>query len=139
MKSARLLAELTQAQLAPKVGVSRQTIIAIERGDYAPSVYLALKIARELSSKVEQLFHLTDNLSVIPNAAGFDEREKGTATDPAVITDKDWLRTPGKNLHPHIAAHTLNVRARVRRRAVRRTPRGLPAPRVQPAGAESAQ
>ena len=89
MKSARLLAELTQAQLAPKVGVSRQTIIAIERGDYAPSVYLALKIARELSSKVEQLFHLTDNLSVIPNAAGFDEREKGTATDPAVITDKD--------------------------------------------------
>lgn len=112
MKSARLLAELTQAQLAPKVGVSRQTIIAIERGDYAPSVYLALKIARELSSKVEQLFHLTD---------------------------KDWLRTPGKNLHPHIAAHTLNVRARVRRRAVRRTPRGLPAPRVQPAGAESAQ
>lgn len=69
MKSARLLAELTQAQLASKVGVSRQTIIAIERGDYAPSVYLALKIARELSSKVEQLFHLTDNLSVIPNAA----------------------------------------------------------------------
>lgn len=89
VKSARLLAELTQAQLASKVGVSRQTIIAIERGDYAPSVYLALKIARELSSKVEQLFHLTDNLSVIPNAADFDEREKGTATDPAVIPDKD--------------------------------------------------
>lgn len=37
VKSARLLAELTQAQLAPKVGVSRQTIIAIERSDYAPA------------------------------------------------------------------------------------------------------
>lgn len=63
VKEVRKGAKLTQAQLAQQVGVSRQTIIAIERGDYAPSVYLALKIARELSSKVEQLFHLTDDAS----------------------------------------------------------------------------
>lgn len=56
VKSARLLAELTQAQLAAKVGVSRQTIISIERGDYAPSVYLALSIAHFLNSTVEDLF-----------------------------------------------------------------------------------
>lgn len=49
---------LTQAQLAQLAGVSRQTIISIERGDYAPSVYLALRIAAQLESTVEELFHL---------------------------------------------------------------------------------
>lgn len=46
----------TQAELAEQVGVSRQTIIAVERGDYAPSVYLALRIARVLGATVEELF-----------------------------------------------------------------------------------
>ena len=49
---------LTQARLAEAVGVSRQTIIAIERGDYSPSVYLALRIARCLDTTVEELFPL---------------------------------------------------------------------------------
>lgn len=56
VRSARLRAELTQAQLAAQAGVSRQTIISIERGDYAPSVYLALAIAHILGSTVEELF-----------------------------------------------------------------------------------
>lgn len=47
---------LTQAELAEQVGVSRQTIIAVEQGDYAPSVYLALRIARALGRTVEELF-----------------------------------------------------------------------------------
>lgn len=47
---------LTQAELAGAVGVSRQTIISIERGDYAPSVYLAIRIAKTLRSTVESLF-----------------------------------------------------------------------------------
>ena len=47
---------LTQAELAEQVGVSRQTIIAVEQGDYAPSVYLALRIARTLGGTVEELF-----------------------------------------------------------------------------------
>ena len=47
---------LTQAELAEAVGVSRQTVIAVERGDYAPSVYLALRIAAVLGATVEQLF-----------------------------------------------------------------------------------
>ncbi|GAB3605110.1 hypothetical protein GCM10027413_05190 [Conyzicola nivalis] len=47
---------VTQAELADFVGVSRQTIIAIEQGDYAPSVYLALRIARSLGGTVEELF-----------------------------------------------------------------------------------
>ncbi len=47
---------LTQAELATAVGVSRQTVIAVERGDYAPSVHLALRIARALGVTVEELF-----------------------------------------------------------------------------------
>lgn len=58
VKYARKIVSLTQAQLAETVGVSRQTIISIERGDYAPSVYLALRIARTLNSTVESLFPL---------------------------------------------------------------------------------
>ncbi len=52
--------ELSQQQLADRVGVSRQTIISIERGDYAPSVKLALLLATTLDAKVEDLFILED-------------------------------------------------------------------------------
>lgn len=48
--------DLTQAQLASSVEVSRQTIVSIEGGDYAPSVYLALRIADVLETTVEELF-----------------------------------------------------------------------------------
>jgi putative transcriptional regulator len=47
---------LTQGELAEKVGVTRQTIIAIERGNYTPSVLLALKFADVFSVSVEDLF-----------------------------------------------------------------------------------
>lgn len=50
--------ELSQAQLADQVAVSRQTIIAIERGDYNPSVKLALQLAKALKVPVETLFEL---------------------------------------------------------------------------------
>ncbi len=56
VRAARRLAELTQAQLAQAVDVSRQTIVAIEAGDYAPSVYLALRVASVLHTSVEELF-----------------------------------------------------------------------------------
>ncbi|MBE1490454.1 helix-turn-helix transcriptional regulator [Plantactinospora soyae] len=52
----RRAAGLTQQQLADAVEVSRQTIIAMETGDYAPSVYLAIKIARALETSVEALW-----------------------------------------------------------------------------------
>ena len=53
--------ELSQQQLADLVSVSRQTIIAIERGDYNPSVKLALLLARQLETTVDQLFELEKN------------------------------------------------------------------------------
>lgn len=60
LKSIRKAVGLTQAELAFQVEVSRQTIISIERGDYAPSVYLALRLARTLNVTVEDIFSLTE-------------------------------------------------------------------------------
>jgi putative transcriptional regulator len=54
----RLKAGLTQVELAEKVGVTRQTIIAIEKGDYTPSVALALRLAKVFRVSVEDLFTL---------------------------------------------------------------------------------
>jgi putative transcriptional regulator len=56
VRRVRRAAEMTQRELADAVGVSRQTIVSIETSDYAPSVYLALRIAATLRSTVEELF-----------------------------------------------------------------------------------
>lgn len=53
--------ELSQQQLADMVSVSRQTIVAIERGNYSPSVKLALLLADKLGTTVETLFELEDD------------------------------------------------------------------------------
>lgn len=53
--------ELSQQQIADMVKVSRQTIVSIERGDYNPSVKLALLLAKRLETTVEQLFDLEEN------------------------------------------------------------------------------
>jgi putative transcriptional regulator len=50
--------ELTQQQLADRIGVTRQTIISIEKGKYKPSVELALRLARTFGVRVEDLFTL---------------------------------------------------------------------------------
>jgi putative transcriptional regulator len=48
--------EMTQEQLAEKVGVTRQTIIALEAGKYLPSLFLAIKLARVFARNVEEVF-----------------------------------------------------------------------------------
>ncbi len=48
--------EMTQQQLADKVGATRQTIIAIESGKYAPSLELAFRVARVFNAGVEDVF-----------------------------------------------------------------------------------
>ncbi len=50
---------ITQEKLAEAVGVTRQTIIAIEKGNYTPSVLLAFKIAAFFKEPVEKIFSLT--------------------------------------------------------------------------------
>lgn len=49
----------TQEELASKANVSRQTIIALEKGNYTPSILLALKIASFFKMPVEQLFKIS--------------------------------------------------------------------------------
>lgn len=49
---------ITQQDLADAVGVTRQTIIAIEKGNYAPSIFLALKIAQFFQKPVEKVFYI---------------------------------------------------------------------------------
>jgi len=49
--------EMTQADLARQVGLTRQTIIAIEQGRYSPSLEVAFKIARVLGASIEEVFH----------------------------------------------------------------------------------
>lgn len=49
--------KLTQQELADAVGVTRQTIIAIEKGNYTPSVVLAIKLAQFFRKSVETIFH----------------------------------------------------------------------------------
>ncbi len=51
---------MTQAELAQRVGVTRQTIHSIEKGKYKPTIELALRLARELGVAVEELFELDD-------------------------------------------------------------------------------
>lgn len=59
LRRLRLLdGEMTQLELAEKVGVTRQTIFSIEKGRYNPSVGLALRLARALALKVEDLFEI---------------------------------------------------------------------------------
>jgi putative transcriptional regulator len=56
LKVYRAIHNLTQEELARRVGVTRQTIIAIENGRYNPSLELAFKLAKTLNARIEELF-----------------------------------------------------------------------------------
>ena len=56
----RAIKRITQAQLAELIGVSRQTIVAIENEKYVPSTVLSLKIARVFDKRVDDIFELEE-------------------------------------------------------------------------------
>ncbi|GAA0722769.1 helix-turn-helix transcriptional regulator [Aquimarina litoralis] len=58
IKIERAIHDFTQADLAEKIGVSRQTINAMEKNKYVPSTVLALKIAKLFGKPVEEIFFL---------------------------------------------------------------------------------
>ena len=60
VKDLRVTAGLRQEDLAARTGVSRQTIISIERGRYNPSLELAWKLSRMLGVTIEELFCFTE-------------------------------------------------------------------------------
>ena len=63
LKELRAKQGLNQQQLGSLVGASRQTISLIERGDYNPSITLALRISQVFQVPVEQVFYLTEEES----------------------------------------------------------------------------
>ena len=56
LKSARAALDMSQQQLADAVGVSRQTVNAIEKGDYNPTINLCIAICRALGRTLDELF-----------------------------------------------------------------------------------
>ena len=56
LKAARAAKDLSQQALADRVGVSRQTIVAIEKGDYNPTINLCRQICRALGKTLDELF-----------------------------------------------------------------------------------
>lgn len=69
LRVARAERNVSQAELARAAGVSRQTISSIETGQYCPSTILALRLARVLDERVEDLFWLEGETDVEPVSA----------------------------------------------------------------------
>ena len=61
LKVYRAMHDLTQEDLAKKLGVTRQTIISIEKGKYDPSLVLAFRMARLLKVVIEDIFDYEEN------------------------------------------------------------------------------
>ena len=61
LKEYRARINVNQSEMGRMVGVSRQTISQIERGDYSPSVTLALKIAKVCNARVEDIFEYEED------------------------------------------------------------------------------
>ena len=60
IKELRARYNLTQDELADKVGVTRQTMLYLEKGKYNPSLVLAYKVAKALNSTIEEVFIIED-------------------------------------------------------------------------------
>jgi len=53
--------EMTQANLAKVIGASRQTVVAIEKGQYSPSLELAFKISKAFNKSIEDIFYIEED------------------------------------------------------------------------------
>lgn len=60
VKELRAKHSLTQGALAEKVDVTRQTIVALEKGSYIPSLLLAMRIAQTFQLPIEEIFYMED-------------------------------------------------------------------------------
>jgi putative transcriptional regulator len=65
IKVFRAMHDLTQEDLAGAIGVTRQTILAIEKGKYVPSLDLAFKISRNFKVNIEDVFQYEDEMRTI--------------------------------------------------------------------------
>jgi putative transcriptional regulator len=65
IKVFRAMHDLTQEDLAQATGVTRQTILAIEKGKYVPSLDLAFKISRYFNVNIEEVFQYSDTIRTV--------------------------------------------------------------------------
>jgi putative transcriptional regulator len=65
IKVFRAIHDLTQEDLAQATGVTRQTILAIEKGKYVPSLDLAFKISRYFNVNIEEVFQYSDSIRTV--------------------------------------------------------------------------
>ncbi len=72
----RIKSGITQEVLAEAIGVTRQTIIAIEKGNYTPSITLALKIAKVFKQSVEEVFQIKYDTSIKTQAFGSETQAR---------------------------------------------------------------
>lgn len=63
VKELRARFNLTQGDMAEKTGVTRQTIVSLEKGSYTPSLLLAMNIAEVFKEPIEQIFYKEENKS----------------------------------------------------------------------------
>ncbi len=68
--------KVTQESLAERVGVSRQTIIAVEKGNYTPSINLALKLAQFFNMPVEKILKISYGPSIKTQAFGSESQAR---------------------------------------------------------------
>ena len=61
IKELRARYNMTQDELADKVGVTRQTMLYLEKGKYNPSLVLAYKVAKALNSTIEEVFEIVED------------------------------------------------------------------------------
>ncbi|MEV8274724.1 helix-turn-helix transcriptional regulator [Microbacterium sp. NPDC077184] len=61
LRAVREAQQLTQADVARRVGVTRQTLIAIEQGKYSPTLELAFQLARVFDATLDELFHYPED------------------------------------------------------------------------------
>jgi len=65
IKVYRAMHDLTQEDLAKSIGVTRQTILAIEKGKYVPSLDLAFRISRHFKVNIEEVFSYEDEVRTV--------------------------------------------------------------------------
>lgn len=111
--------DMTQEELARRIGVSRKTVNTIERGVFVPSTIIALKLAREFGCSVEEIFELvewgvTPPLTCLPNRQWADKSPRHSQETPSTFLPCPCaLRRPwSPNLISHYRKARLHSRAR---------------------------
>src|SRR5919107_265315 len=91
LKSVRTRLGLSQQQVAAAAGVTRQTISGIEAGQYSASAAVALKLAKALGCRVEELFWLDDDLPVVEAVSAGGISEPATTRAAVARIQGRWL------------------------------------------------